>query len=153
MEPCFPWRLDRVQGEKEGRPRDLHPGIDSVVTSWKRPSGVYFLPVPSEWNQFLGPEDRNHNSVLSGLQAGNRMRQRCAEQSRGWGDAPEGMGWGQPDLKLSPLWGSLTMNELHREGRSLRDRRHSEGCWDVFLCFSQELLALNLSVCGLSDLS
>ena len=24
MEPCFPWHLDRVQGEKEGRPRHLH---------------------------------------------------------------------------------------------------------------------------------
>ena len=116
MEPCFPWRLDRVQGEKEGRPRDLHPGIDSVVTSWKRPSGVCFLPVPYEWNQFLGPEDRNHDSVLSGPQAGNRMRQRCAEQSRGWGDAPEGMGWGPPDLKLSPLWGSLTMSCTERGG-------------------------------------
>lgn len=151
MEPCFPWHLDRVQGEKEGRPRDLHPGIDSVVTSWKRPSGVCFLPVPSEWNQFLVPEDRNHDSVLSGPQAGNRMTEvRRAEQGLGRCSWRDGLGtaWPEavPSLRISGY-------ELHREGRSLRNRWHYERCWAVFLCFSQGLLALNLSVCGLSDLS
>lgn len=113
MEPCFPWHLDRVQGEKEGRPRHLHleltPWLLLGKTLWGLFSACSFWmkPIPWPW----GPKSWFSPEWSTGWQQ-NETEVHRAELGLGRCSWRDGLGTAWPEAVTSLRTSDC---ELHRE--------------------------------------